>query len=596
MNGWTNIWQILGISYTTDINEIKQAYARRAKECHPEEHPEEFNRLQKAYKSAMQIAKSRKAYEKAREEAEKKAEENPGESIPEEPAKRTAELVVEAVEEPSKRIAEPVEETVEEPSERIAEPVEEAVEESSKRIAEPVEEAVEESSKQTADFFRETTSDFFTHFDYSEIQDEESLKKQQAKVDARKRIKYIVWNPYARNNVKLWECFLSEQGQGELFGEPEFRLEFVRLLYQERFAGWHRSQILFFREYLRGFQKPEQSAPELQLREWNWLLENSGTDSELLESPCITEEEEKYYKDIDIRNISVLVVLQGDPNKSREGQYLDWYMSYAEKNEDKLQTAYKEWVKLRESRYEHSDPLSIQWRVLYMIWNPYVRNNINMWKCFLNGKRIRELFGDPGFRVMFARQICNARFAGWQKDQISFFWQFLEDFEPDGKLSGDFPAEEWNQLFRSAHRKGGAKLFSMLTSKEKAAYDDLYTRETFVGVESDAVKGLEEQYLDWYWRYAEQNEEQLAAFYKKWSTIRKRLSYWKGILVAAAVILVLLWEIHYDKPYESDMRRYQKRFEELQESLETYEQPDWDEAQRRMQDKLQQIQQQYNQQ
>ena len=586
MNGWTNIWQILGISYTTDINEIKQAYARRAKECHPEEHPEEFNRLQKAYKSAVQIAKSRKAYEKAREEAEKKAAAASAQRV--ESAKEAGEALLEQIEEP-------VEEAVEELLEQIEEPVKETIEEFLEQTAEPVKETVGPPFEQTEDFFRETPSDFSAYFDYSEIRDEESLKKQQAKVDARKRIMYIIWNPYARNNVKLWECFLSEQEQGELFGDLVFRMEFVRLLYQERFAGWHRSQILFFREYLRSFQEPEQPAPELQLREWNWLLENSGTGTELLESPCITEEEEKYYKNIDIRNKSVLVVLQGDPDKSREGQYLDWYMGYAEKNEDKLQTAYREWVNLRESRFEHSDPLSIQWRVLYMIWNPYVRNNITMWKYFLNGKRTRELFGDPGFRLMFARQICNARFAGWQKDQISFFWKFLEDFEPDGKLSGDFPAEEWNQLFQCAQKGVGARLLSRLTSKEKAVYDDLYTRETFTGVEPDPVKGLEEQYLDWYWRYAEQNEEQLADIYKKWSTIRKRITNCKRIFMAlpavATVILVLLWEIHYYKPYESDLRKYQKRFEEIQESLEVYEQPDWAGAEQQIQNQLQEMQQ-----
>ena len=615
MNGWTNIWQILGISYTTDINEIKQAYASRAKECHPEEHPEEFNRLQKAYKSAVQIAKNRKAYEKAREETEKKAAEreageSTGESMPEVPAKQTVEIAEEVVEEPSEQTAEPVRAVGEEPFEQIEEPVKAANEEFSDQTEELVKEIWAQSTgikEETAWGIEEesvgeteTPSDFSFSFDYSEIQDRESLKKQQAKADARKRIMYIIWNPYARNNVKLWECFLSEQGQGELFLDLEFRLEFVRLLYQERFAGWHRSQILFFREYLRGFQEPEQPAPELQLREWNWLLENSGTGSELLESPCITEEEEKYYKNIDIRNKSVLVVLQDDPDKPREGQYLDWYMGYAEKNEDRLQTAYREWVELRKSRFEHSDPLSIQWRVLYMIWNPYVRNNITMWKCFLNGKRTRELFGDPGFRLMFARQICNARFAGWQKDQISFFWQFLEDFEPNGKLSGDFPAEEWNQLFHSAQRGSGARLLSRLTSKEKAAYDDLYTREIFAGVEPDPVKRSEEQYLDWYWRYAEQNEERLAAIYKKWSTIRKRLLFCKGILVAlpivAAVILVFLWEIHYYKPYENDLRRYQKMFEELQESSEVYERLDWNEFQQQIQDESLEIQRQYKQQ
>lgn len=53
-----NIWEILGIPPTTDVGAIKQAYASRAKEWHPEEHPEEFKRLRNAYKTAVSYAKS----------------------------------------------------------------------------------------------------------------------------------------------------------------------------------------------------------------------------------------------------------------------------------------------------------------------------------------------------------------------------------------------------------------------------------------------------------------------------------------------------------------------------------------------------------
>lgn len=54
-----NIWELLGIAPTTDINRIKSAYARQAKLYHPEEHPAEFTALQNAYKSAVRMAKSR---------------------------------------------------------------------------------------------------------------------------------------------------------------------------------------------------------------------------------------------------------------------------------------------------------------------------------------------------------------------------------------------------------------------------------------------------------------------------------------------------------------------------------------------------------
>lgn len=50
-------WEELGISPTTDKKIIRQAYARKSSECHPEEHPEEFRRLHDAYEAALDAAK-----------------------------------------------------------------------------------------------------------------------------------------------------------------------------------------------------------------------------------------------------------------------------------------------------------------------------------------------------------------------------------------------------------------------------------------------------------------------------------------------------------------------------------------------------------
>lgn len=55
-----NIWNTLGIPATTDIVQIKRAYAEKARECHPEEHPQEYEILHQAYKSAVQFAKTKK--------------------------------------------------------------------------------------------------------------------------------------------------------------------------------------------------------------------------------------------------------------------------------------------------------------------------------------------------------------------------------------------------------------------------------------------------------------------------------------------------------------------------------------------------------
>lgn len=52
-----DIWGLLGIEPTTDIERIKSAYASQAKLYHPEEHPVEFKALQNAYKTAVRMAK-----------------------------------------------------------------------------------------------------------------------------------------------------------------------------------------------------------------------------------------------------------------------------------------------------------------------------------------------------------------------------------------------------------------------------------------------------------------------------------------------------------------------------------------------------------
>ena len=51
------IWEILGIAPTTNIRQIKKAYAAKSREVHPEEKPEEFRMLHEAYQKALQYAK-----------------------------------------------------------------------------------------------------------------------------------------------------------------------------------------------------------------------------------------------------------------------------------------------------------------------------------------------------------------------------------------------------------------------------------------------------------------------------------------------------------------------------------------------------------
>ncbi len=52
------MWETLGIAPTGDIQEIKSAYARLAKQYNPEEKPEEFKRIFEAYRAACRYARN----------------------------------------------------------------------------------------------------------------------------------------------------------------------------------------------------------------------------------------------------------------------------------------------------------------------------------------------------------------------------------------------------------------------------------------------------------------------------------------------------------------------------------------------------------
>ena len=50
-----DIWEVLGTAPTTDRREVKKAYAKAVKHCHPEEDPEAFQVLYNAYQTALEI-------------------------------------------------------------------------------------------------------------------------------------------------------------------------------------------------------------------------------------------------------------------------------------------------------------------------------------------------------------------------------------------------------------------------------------------------------------------------------------------------------------------------------------------------------------
>lgn len=188
-----NIWEVLGIEKTTDVKQIKRAYAAKAKEWHPEEHPQEYQMLQKAYKSALQAAKMQ----------------------------TSGELFVEAP------VSEPAPDTEKGSAGAEGEP---------EFLTQPV--------------LQETTVEWNHRLDFGEVQ-----RNRTREVCDRffKEFRYIVWNQYLKDNFYVWRSFLSCPEYQELFKEEDFLREFLSTV--SNYSYWKKEVLDLFEERLEDLSK-----------------------------------------------------------------------------------------------------------------------------------------------------------------------------------------------------------------------------------------------------------------------------------------------------------------------------------------------------
>ncbi|MCH5340846.1 MAG: DnaJ domain-containing protein [Acetatifactor sp.] len=522
MSDWINIWETLGITYTSDISEIKRAYARRAKECHPEEHPEEFHRLQEAYKAALRLAKSSAMLvpQAAEEELSRPEIMKTVEVVEAEPkAFATADK-----ERADIGNSEAVNPEAVNPEAVNSEPVNpESVN------PEPPREELPTAAFQSAK--EDEAPEFSKNYDFTEIREEEERQKEQALADFRKKLMRMIWNPYVRNNVEVWKFFIRRQKMDEFFQNPGYRAEFVRLMYEERFAGWHRDQIQFFHEYLMKFQTPKFPSLELQTEKWNWLLQHAETDRSLLTSPGTSEEKQNYYN-ISTQNKDLRSVIQGEPGQFWEERYLVWYLDYAGKNEDRLKNLYKDWVDRRKMRFEYGSVEQDFWKKFqYMAWNPHVRNDRKAWEYFFGLEGVKELFGISEFRAEFVQRVWQMCYVGWSRRQIDFFRQYIESRAGNSNAVTELHLEKWQWLDKNRVRS------RLIRAKEISDYRDVYRRDLLKNSQ------LVNQYLTWYWDYARQNEDSLSVRCKHWDSVRKERVYESKLGTLSAYLLIIAFLI-----------------------------------------------------
>lgn len=282
-----NVWKILGIDQTTDSNQIKQAYAARAKECHPEEHPEEYQILRQAYKEALRYAKWQKEQE--------------AEGLAAGPQTMTGEHPVEPPHSPAFGIKPETEEELKEAG------------------GSPLSTKAERDAGWDGDL------------NFGEV---ETNRKKELKDRFFREFCDIARNPYLMNNSACWRFFLNQNEYLELFAEPDIWDAFAYEM--RRFSKWDKSTILFLEQRLRHLGGTGEGRSLWKRVRWHYYFERicfAGENEGIVEKEMLRLHG-RILEQVRNSGIWVSASLQ---SPDAVDCYLQFYFAYAAENRERLE-------------------------------------------------------------------------------------------------------------------------------------------------------------------------------------------------------------------------------------------------------------------
>lgn len=274
-----SIWDILGINCTTDIALIKSAYAKKAKEYHPEEFPEEFQKLQKAYKSAVKYAKQNKnaaVYSKVEHlQTEKLQTDNiKADNIKADNIKTDSQKSIHL--------------------------------------------ETEDKKKKEQDF----------NYDEVELMD----VKEQFWFE----FYNIAENPYLMNNIKCWQYFLEQQQYQPLYKQENFIQSFIDNVCF--LSGWYFKTIRFFNHWLND-AKLQKRKRNLW---WKFKCISFWAGWLHLVEICKTAEQKQLHETITMKMKRMGEEDLKLKSEEAVALYLQLYFEYCEKNNHLVHKRYKE--------------------------------------------------------------------------------------------------------------------------------------------------------------------------------------------------------------------------------------------------------------
>ena len=206
------------------------------------------------------------------------------------------------------------------------------------------------------------------------------------------------------------------------------------------------------------------------------------------------------------------------------------------------------------------------------IYHPYLRNNIDCWRYFLEQPDYEELFKDNNFRKTFVEHISDERikerYVNWHKDTVLFLDKYLKGYGKDAPIVHETSLPCWKKLLRHASKEKSLLTHPCDTEEEWNVYRILWGRDT--GKKDGALKDKEEirKYLMSFFAYAAENRLRLWQIYQESTRVRRkrrrRHQKIKIFCVCAISVLLFIRVMEMATPaYERKMKDLKKEYNKI---------------------------------
>lgn len=144
------------------------------------------------------------------------------------------------------------------------------------------------------------------------------------------------------------------------------------------------------------------------------------------------------------------------------------------------------------------DPItSFENELDYIIWNPYLRNDIRLLNVWLNREEYRGFFQREDCLNNFLDRLLLEEKGIFYRDTIVFFKRYWDNFSGESFKNLYQCNEKWNLILQSA-----------VTKAESQGLSAVWNQDALLSEWSDIPdKGAEESYLSRYFLYASENRE-----------------------------------------------------------------------------------------